>query len=329
MCKGGFHMKKIEMPESLNAEAVMMGLQARRKISLEKAIERFIEDKELSGLQKVTIDNYRQQASVFDAFCKARSLRTEDIRSIRTYHIQEYQKWLISERGVSTSTINSYCKTMKIIFDSMQKKKLIESNPFREVDKIKVGKQAVGFTPTKEELQRCINYQLKKADNFIGFRNLIILVFLADTGARVNETINVKQSHIHLSESGKEHVIINHSKNGTPRKIGLSNRLCNLLREYLPLIEHVNSEYLFISQRMSRISKREVQFIIKEIGVNNALPELTCHSLRRHFASVKVQQKIPLVSLMRLMGHSSMQVSLRYIQEFSEEYLEWKDTGIE
>lgn len=322
-------MKNPQMPADLDILGAYKGISSKKRITLEDAIELFINEAELRDLREVTIANYRQEMTVFSRFCESSDIFTNDIALINSDHVRAFQRYLKDERKVGNSTINHYCKSMKILIDSMIKKGYCKTNPFADV-KLKVRQQEVGFTPSPEQMKRCINYQIERANNnYYQFRNLVILVMLSDTGMRVQELISLRRSNIHINEKGKEYVDLPHTKNGKSRKIGLSIRLVNLLKSYLPIIENMSSPYLFNSQRLNAISKREVQHIIKEIGKANDVPELSCHSTRRFFASMKIRENINPFSLMQLMGHSSIQVTQRYFFEFEESYLENKDLGID
>lgn len=321
-------MTRPTLPEDMNVFGIFNGVTAKKRITLDKAIEVFLDECKLKELRPTTIENYERQISVFRDFCDSEGIFTNDLFLFTTDHVRAFQSHL-KATGIKNSSINAYCKSCEILFTNMERKGYVKENPFKG-EKLRNGQQKLGFTPSKEDVKRLINYQIDKAQgNFVQYRNLVILVMLLDTGIRVNELSELHRTDIHVEETGKEYVNLRHTKNARNRRVGLSARLVNLLKVYLPLVENFTSPFLFNSKPNQKLARRSIQIYIKQLGHANGLPELSCHACRRFYASVKISEGIPLIQLMRLLGHSSPLPTMRYIEELGDGYLEWKDTGIE
>lgn len=315
------------LPKGFNAGKTLSGIGNKNTIGLEEAIEKFIRYSVVKNLKETTLNNYRSQLTYFREVLEEEGINTSSVREIAVKDAKLYQLRLL-QRGLSHNSVNTYILACTVFWNFLIKKGYAESNIFSEMQ-LKINKREK-FTPTPKQFKKLFDYQVKRADtSFIQYRNLLLLLFLADTGARVNEAVYVKREDINLSEEKKEFVILNNTKNGESRKIGLSKRLVNLLEDYLELTKNLTCDYLFVSQQINQLSKREAQRAIKHIGEGAGIPELSCHALRRYFISVKVNAGVPLPVLQRLVGHADVKMLSHYYALFSDKYLEYKDSGID
>ena len=145
-----------------------------------------------------------------------------------------------------------------------------------------------------------------------------ILEFLYSTGCRVGELIILKKFDIdwdkktvHLFGKGKKH------------RISFLNAKAEVaLKEYLESRVD-DKEWLFVSDRKpyEQMHTCGIQKIIRNICKNTngmVTKNVTPHVMRHTFCTTAVEHNANIVSVQKMMGHSSLNTTLTYIHTSSE-----------
>ena len=101
-------------------------------------------------------------------------------------------------------------------------------------------------------------------------------------------------------------------KGGKERVVWLTAALLGTLQAWLDVRPGVASERIFLNQRGQPISTAGIQYRLRQ-HCRVAGVQLTCHRLRHTFARRLVESGLPVDSLARLLGHSDLQTTQRYI----------------
>lgn len=149
----------------------------------------------------------------------------------------------------------------------------------------------------------------------LGRRDLTLLALMYDSGARVQELIDLQIQDIRL----KEPVVANlHGKGNKFRTVPLMKNTGALLREY---IAEQKSGYIFLqddcplfrNQRKQKLTRKGVSYILDKYvrsAYNNPIftrnEKITCHVLRHSRAAHMLQAGIPLIYIRDFLGHSSV-----------------------
>jgi len=175
-------------------------------------------------------------------------------------------------------------------------------------------------TINEVELTRLKEAKVEK-NPLIHQRNNLILDFLLYSGLRINELVQIK----HQDWQGNQ-----------LRILGKGNKVrFVLLPEFL--INHLNPtspDYLFTNQRGNPIKAEYIRWLLKAraelAGINK---RITPHTFRRSFATLLYQNGAQLLTIQKLLGHSSVQTTEKYIQnDFDYVYADysrlWKSTEL-
>ena len=151
----------------------------------------------------------------------------------------------------------------------------------------------------------------------------IFMIIILNTGARKEEIFGLKWKNIDFNEQTIEFqntvvsltgfgITINEyqTKNSSSnRKIGISNEVLEIIRDYKETLKETNEEeYIFIlNNRLlnPRASNRWLNKILEELN----LPHITVHSLRHSYASLMINH-LPLANLSKRLGHSQISTTL-------------------
>lgn len=131
-------------------------------------------------------------------------------------------------------------------------------------------------------------------------------------GLRVDEVVKLQLSDLQPVDSTGLARLRVCGKGDKDRVVWLTPEACNQVQNWLQARPHVEGAYMFLDQHGRLLSVAGVQFRLKQ-HCERAGVHLTCHQLRHTFARRLAEQGMPIDSLARLLGHSDLQTTQRYI----------------
>jgi integrase/recombinase XerC len=148
-------------------------------------------------------------------------------------------------------------------------------------------------------------------------RDRTLLVLALHTGLRAEELCRLKQEHVHLSRRSG-HLSI-YGKRNKYREVPLNSTARDALTTYLKTLPQATS-YLFPSRKQGRLGEvigpiggRVLTYIITKYAEQARVQDLSPHDLRHRFG-YRMAQTVPLHRLAQLMGHDSLDTTLRYVR---------------
>ena len=158
---------------------------------------------------------------------------------------------------------------------------------------------------------------IKAAEDEPELQAMVILAL--KTGLRIGELLALRWSDIDLIKqvlTVKRNVyggVINETpKSGRKRDVPLTEQVVNTLKEQR-LRSALRGEYVFSNQDGTFINyKNQKNHVMPRLCRKAGLRELRWHALRHTFASHLVMLNVPLKVVQELLGHSSMDMTLRY-----------------
>jgi len=125
-------------------------------------------------------------------------------------------------------------------------------------------------------------------------------VFLIDTGARVGEALKLEWKDVNFEQKT---ATFWDTKNNEARTVPLTSRVMNMLED------NTNKTSPF------ELSQPNVNYVWQQVKAKMGLAEdkeFVPHALRHTCASRLVQNGIPVLTVMKFLGHKSVQITLRY-----------------
>ena len=141
-----------------------------------------------------------------------------------------------------------------------------------------------------------------------------VVRFLAATGARVSELIQIKVEHI---QAGYFDI---YTKGGKVRRLFFPDRLRKETTEWLTQ-QHRTTGYLFLNRFGERITTRGIAQQLKNFAVRYGLnPKVIYpHSFRHRFAKNFLEKYNDIALLADLMGHESIETTRIYLRRTASE----------
>jgi site-specific recombinase XerD len=222
------------------------------------------------------------------------------LNEISQMNVEEFIR--IRCQNVKPTTVNIELRVLKSMFNTAVEWNLIDRNPLRGVQMMRVQKTYPKFL-TNEEVNLLCN-----TTNFEWLKNIIIFAF--NTGMRRNEIINLKWEDINLKE--KYLIVRNNDTFSTKSK---KDRIIPLSKSVICLLSTISkvTEYLFVNRMKLRLYPNYVtqcfRDLVKECGLRKGI---SFHSLRHSFASMLVSKGVSLYVVKELLGHSDFATTQIY-----------------
>ncbi|TCP97266.1 site-specific recombinase XerD [Cricetibacter osteomyelitidis] len=230
----------------------------------------------------------RQYYNLFPEITKS------SLKQYKTFLIEHYKPQTVNLRIRAINYYLEFIKKekLKLTFVKVQQKTFLE-NVISEAD----------YRYFKERL---------KADNNLYW--YFVIRFMAATGARVSELIQIKYEHIKIG------YIDLYSKGGKLRRIYIPELL---QKECLKWLENINRQhgFIFLNRYNKRITTRGIAGQLKMLAKHYQIdPKLVYpHSFRHRFAKSFLERFNDLAFLADLMGHETIETTRIYLRRTSTE----------
>ena len=227
---------------------------------------------------------------------------TEQYGEITKKNLKQYKVWLIESYKPKTvnlrlRAINCFLEcigkvALKLSFVKIQQKTFLE-NVISEAD----------YTYFKTCLER-------DNEEFWYY----VIRFLAATGARVSELIQIKVEHIKLG------YLDLCSKGGKLRRIYIPKALQESASVWLER-KHQDSGFIFLNKFGKRITTRGISGQLKKLAARYGIPTAVVypHSFRHRFAKSFLERCNDIAFLADLMGHESIETTRIYLRRTATE----------
>lgn len=192
---------------------------------------------------------------------------------------------------------------------------LVSVNPARQVRAPRLGRALPGYL-TQAETARLFDLAAQSAaeGNWLGARDRALLELLYTAGLRLSEIQALNGEDLDLS-GGRVKV---RGKGRRERIVPVGEPARAALRDYTRARESSlgrasEGDPLFVSDRRTRLSRRQIQRIVTRfIGLVAAESGLSTHSVRHSFATHLLDEGADLMAIKELLGHASLSTTQLY-----------------
>ncbi|TRM10676.1 tyrosine-type recombinase/integrase [Lentibacillus cibarius] len=253
------------------------------------------------------------------------------INQIKPIDIKEYLSYLRHQRNRSQATINKHTAALKSFFNYLEDQGTIQTNP---ADRIKI--QRINRTEhlsnneekwlTKEEQERFISYLDLEQKEFNRIRNLAVVDLMLYCGLRVHEVSALKVHDLVLKGGDIQVFVL--GKGSKFAGLALVQKHSKNVRRWLKYRQtltkqiHINSPYLFVSERTGMFTERGIQKMLTKYGKLASMENITPHRFRHSFCKNLANAGTPIEVIKRLARHESVETTMIYIDSSYEEQLE-------
>lgn len=271
----------------------------------EEALQELIADFKVylqqNNLSKNTIVAYCGSVRLFlDMYSDA---TPENLRKYRAMLIARYKPATVNQRIYA---INRYVQFLSGILEEESS----GSNHCR-LTSVKLQQKSFLDSIISNEDYELLKQKLKADGNEFWY---FVVRFLAATGARVSELIQIKVEHLALG------YLDLYSKGGKLRRIYLPDALCSEALEWCGK-QKKHSGFLFLNKKGKQISTRGIHSQLKTFARRYGIDPDTVypHSFRHRFAKNFLMRFNDIALLADLLGHESIETTRIYLTRSSRE----------
>jgi integrase/recombinase XerD len=280
------------------------------------------------NVSKNTIYSYRDAFKLLFKYCqevKGIAIERITIDLLTAGLIKDFLDWLEHERKCSISTRNQRLASIHSFFRYIQGEAPAGIHHFQKVISIstkKAGKKVIGHL-SPDAMKLILEQPDKNSSK--GRRDLTLLSVLYDTGARVQELIDIKVIDLVLDPLP---VISLTGKGNKMRRVPLMKNVVTLLQGYLSerdLNKQWKNQYpLFINNQHNKLTKEGVAYILgKYVKMasekSQDVPKrLSPHVLRHSKAMHLLQAGVNLIYIRDFLGHVDLKTTEIYARTDTE-----------
>jgi integrase/recombinase XerD len=276
------------------------------KMLYNQAVKSFVDSMKAVDRSKATITGYEKELTYFNNFLTVKHNCLVYMDDITLEDIEDYLMDK-KEKGHSSSSRSRAVYILRSFYNYCCKKDICTKNLPSLVEPIKVKQKERDFI-TEEEFE-----QLAEAIDKPVMRTVAQTMFY--TGGRVSEILNLKLDDVDL-ENRILHII--EGKGNKDRDIPINDKLYKILKNYLENIREteVPSDRFFVNQTTGKVSasylNRCIHQAVHELGWKK---DISSHVLRHSFGTNLLEKGASVVSIQKLLGHTSLAVTSRYLHQ--------------
>src|SRR6266446_624962 len=269
-------------------------------------IDQFLEELKRQQLSTYTIENYASDLRVFARFFQGSTGEEFQVARITPTDIRDFKSHLVAIEQRSPATVNRRIYALRKFFHWAIASGLAREDPTAVVK----GVQSTPLAPrslAKKDIARL----LREAERDENKRNLAILQVLRHTGIRIGELAALRLSDIEISER-KGMLVVRSGKGSRHRVVPLNADARKAINDYLDVRPKVSDDHLFISQRGQGLKEQAVELMVAKYARAAGLDNVTPHQLRHSFGKHALDAGVDLVTVSKLLGHTSLDTTARY-----------------
>ena len=261
-----------------------------------------------------TIRSYRDAiVQLLEFFKSVHGIAPEklDYPDFTSCKIEEFLSYIESRRNIGVSTRNHRLAAIHAFFRYVQYRDPAGFERCAEVLSVPFKKaySAPMTYMSVEEVRLLLSIPDQRENAQL--RDLAMLVMLYESGARVQELIDLCPSHIRFSSTVTVEL---HGKGNKTRLVPFNADAAAIVREYIRRFNRTGiSESLFVNRNNERLTRAGVQYIIdKYVSIASGLrPDLfrkkiSNHSFRHSKAMHLLESGVNLIYIRDLLGHTSV-----------------------
>lgn len=280
-------------------------MATNNSILLEKAVMDFNSYLKSKERSVATLNSYNIVLKDFKIYIEKEMNGQVYLHELTGNQIEKYLQYR-KEHGDQPVSRNLSLSVLRSFFTFLVRKEMVEKNITLNIEPVQV-QQKERVSLNAEEIAQLI----PAIDQDIV---RVAAITMVNTGLRVAELCNLTLKDVNL-----EHDVIQvrQGKGNKDRSIPINDHLKKELTRYLNDIRpYVESDRFFANSRTGKLSRQcineELKEAVQKLGWSK---HVTAHILRHSFASALVRNNASLPAVQKLMGHSDLRVTSRYIHQ--------------
>jgi len=279
--------------------------------SLQEWLQIYLHACRSRNLSAGTVEFYEKKLNAFLQFCSA--LAITEVEQVSADHIRQFLIHL-EEQSHKPAGIHCYYRSVKTFLKWYER----ETEPVdwrNPIDKVKAPiiplepLDPVSIDTIKALMETC------KRGYLSDVRDRAALLVLLDSGLRLAEFLALNREDVDLVTG---EILVRSGKGRKPRNVYLGDKSRQTLKRYLKIREDLNPA-LWVSRSGERFAETGLRMMLRRRSAQAHAPSPSPHDFRRAFALERWRAGVDILTLSKLMGHTSLQVLNRYVKQAGED----------
>ena len=279
-----------------------LNMLTAERVTFAEGCTKYLDNCRQRNLREGTINHYKQSYTQFYKYFDP-NMPVEDFTS------EMYKQYVVYLRSTLQNdvSINSYLRDLITTLHFLMNEGYVA--PFK-MQAIKVDRNNVE-TYSDKELRTLLQKPNVKKCSFIEYQSWVITNFLFSTGVRQRSLMNIKVKDVDFDNCV---VYVNVTKNRKPLIVPVNQTMAHILNEYLKYRKPKSKDdFLFCNVFGEQLVKSTCYHMLSEYNKRRGVQTTGIHRYRHTFARQWILNGGNVVSLSRLLGHSSLQITQNYI----------------
>jgi integrase/recombinase XerD len=263
------------------------------------------------NLSGATIEFYDKKLKVFIQFCL--ELGLTNISQLGAEHIRQFLI-VLGEGGHKPAGVHCFYRSIKSFLKWYERE--TEPPDWRNpINKVKAPIVPLEpLDPVRIETIKALMATCKRG-KLTDARDKASLLVLLDTGMRLAEFLALNMEDV---DPITGMILIRSGKGRKPRNVYLGDKARHMLRKYVKERRDYNPA-LWLGKFGERLTETGLRMMLRRRSAEAGVPAPSPHDFRRAFAIERWRAGVDILTLSKLMGHTSLQVLNRYIKQIGED----------
>ena len=284
-------------------------------IPLPRLAEQYFITCRTEGKTSSTLRGYQEKLGRFVSWCEDGTLGDFSVELVRQYvsYLQTVPKYeghpYHSSNGhMSDANVRNHVLVLKGFSSWLQREALTEGNTLSRL-KVPKGSKKVIETLSDEEIGRL--FACLSQNTSAGGRDVAILLLFLDTGLRCAELLHLGTEDVHIEDQWLKVM----GKGQKERIVPFGSRATKLLQRcfYYFRPEPLIDDRFFLCLDGSAMSENTIKLVFARLSKKADVPRLHIHLLRHTFATRYLMNGGDSLSLQRILGHTTLEMTRRYV----------------
>ena len=256
-----------------------------------------------------TIRSYSDDLEAFMIYLKA-EFGEQGVREVSPAMVRS---WLaaLKDGGMSSRSINRKISSLRSFYKYLLRMGEVAQSPMVAIIAPRAAKRLPVFVEQQQMAE--LFSEVRFPDDWEGLTDRLLLALLYNTGIRLSELINLKESQV----DGASRVIKVLGKGNKERVIPVSGALLEAVRDYQEkkrvLPERADAGVLLVGKSGRRLYPKYVYRVVQRyLAQVTTIAKKSPHVLRHTFATHLMNEGAELNSVKELLGHASLAATQVY-----------------
>lgn len=275
-------------------------------VTILDAFHQFLEDKQAHNLAKSSIIDYEDSFRYFMNY-----FGFDEYTPLSVVNNEMFREWSIDmqERDIKPTSINRYLRDCKVFFNWCINNALLFLSEIK-IDMVKGQEEPIKSFPDSD-IALIMQKPIDKG-NFIEWRTWTIVNWVLATGNRASTIAELRIGDIDFKNG---EISLRHTKNKKAQIIPLSSRLSAIIKEYIHTWRYGCGleDFLFPNQANEKLTAEALSQSFAKYCKKRGSSKTSIHGLRHSFALNWIRNGGNQFKLQKILGHSTLDMTRRYV----------------